>query len=233
MLRELGVWLLLDLFVSFLFFRSWVAALILFAFFPLYLKERRRTMEEERRERIRGEFLTGIQLFGTALQAGYSAENAAVEAVRELEKIYEPETFIVSAFRRLCARLELNVPIERLFFEMGALSGVDDIQSFAEVFAVARRSGGDLSAIVRNTISVIRMKEETRASITTVLSGRQMEQNMMSLIPLLILAYVGATGGSLLTPMYETIAGRLVMAACLVIYALAFVWGKRIMRIRV
>jgi len=229
--REGLVFLTADAMVSFLFFRSWIAALILAAGFPYYIRERKKDIAFDNRRRMRGEFLTGIQLFSASLQAGYAAENALVQALAELEKIYEKESFIVSEFSGICARMQLNVPLERLFADMAARSGVDDISSFAEVFASARRSGGDLIAISRNTVSVIRLKEETRSTVETALSGRQMEQNMMSVIPLLILAYVGLTTDGLLTPMYRTVAGRIVMAAALAVYIAAFLWGKRIMMI--
>ena len=233
LLREFAVFGLLDLFISFLFFRSWIAFAVLLPLFVPYLRERRRDIMLERSSRIRGEFLTAVQLLSSSLQAGYSAENAAREALKELKKIYPQDAFITREFQELCAKMTLNVPIEKLFTQMAQRSGIDDMISFAQVFAAARRSGGDLIAISRNTVSVIRMKEETRASLQTSLSGKQMEQNMMSLIPLLILAYVGLTTGDLLAPMYSTLPGRIVMCAALAVYGCAFIWGKRIMDIQV
>ena len=233
LLREFAVFGLLDLFISFLFFRSWIAFIALLPMFVPYLKERRRDITLERSSRIRGEFLTAVQLLSSSLQAGYSAENAAREALKELKKIYPQDAFITREFQELCTKMALNVPIEKLFTQMAQRSGIDDMISFAQVFAAARRSGGDLIAISRNTVSVIRLKEETRASLQTSLSGKQMEQNMISLIPLLILAYVGLTTGDLLAPMYSTLPGRIVMCASLAVYGCAFLWGKRIMDIQV
>ena len=129
--------------------------------------------------------------------------------------------------------MELNVPVERLFSEMAARSGVDDIISFAQVFEAARKAGGDLVAISRNTVSVIRMKEETGMMIRTALSGKQMEQNMMSVIPLFILGYVCLTTDGLMEPMYTTLPGRIVMSMALLAYAGAFLWGRSIMDVRV
>lgn len=231
--REGFLYLMIDMLISALFFRSWIACLVLLAGFPIFLRERRKAIQSEENSRIRGEFLTGIQLFSASLQAGYSAENAVAEALKELEKIYGEETFIVSEFRRLCRRMELNVPVERLFSEMAARSGVDDIISFAQVFEAARKAGGDLVAISRNTVSVIRMKEETGMMIRTALSGKQMEQNMMSVIPLFILGYVSLTTDGLMEPMYTTLPGRIVMSMALLAYAGAFLWGRSIMDVRV
>ncbi|MBO7711598.1 MAG: type II secretion system F family protein [Lachnospiraceae bacterium] len=232
-IREGLVYLLLDMLISMLFFRSWIAVPVLLAGFPVFLRERQKDRLEEETGRMRGEFLTGIQLLSASLQAGYSAENAVSEARKELEKIYGEDTFIVSEFRRLCRRMELNVPVERLFFEMAERSGVDDIISFAQVFEAARKAGGDLIAISRNTVSVIRMKEETGMMIRTALSGKQMEQNMMSVIPLFILGYVSLTTDGLMEPMYTTLPGRIVMSMALLAYTGAFLWGRSIMRVRV
>ena len=86
--REGLMFMLLDLLISALFFRSWIAWLILWAGFPFFRHERKKNMQEEENSRIRSEFLTAIQLFSASLQAGYSAENAVAEARKELEKIY-------------------------------------------------------------------------------------------------------------------------------------------------
>ena len=88
-------------------------------------------------------------------------------------------------------------------------------------------------AIIRNTVQSIAQKNETRKEIQVILSAKKMEQNMMSLIPCLILLYVQTVSPGFLDGMYHNPAGILIMTAALVVYLTAVAWGKRIVEIEV
>ena len=55
----------------------------------------------------------------------------------------------------------------------------------------------------------------------------------MSLIPLLILAYVKVTSPEFLEGMYGNITGTAVMGICFGVYMGAYFWGKKIVQIEV
>lgn len=219
--------------MSFLFFRAWIPWLLFLGGLPLFLKDRKRQLVRRRGRDMQEQFLTGIQLVCTSLQAGYAVENAFGEALKELKKIYSEESFIVSEFTYLTVQTGLNRSIESLLEDLGERSRVEDIRNFAEVFYTAKRTGGDLMAIMRNTISSIQQRQETRMEIETTLAGKMMEQNMMSAIPMLILGYVSLTSPEFLEVMYTSPAGKIVMAVCLAIYGTACLWGRKIMTIEV
>lgn len=232
-LRYTAVYLTLDAAVSYLFFESYAAFFLLLPGLAWFLRERKNTLRKLRMERIRRQFLDGILLMSASLQAGYSAENAVREAVRELVKVYEPNDIIVREFRLIGARLAVSRSLEELFLDFGRRSAVEDIISFAEVLATAKRSGGDLLAVIRNTVLCIRQKQETLQEIETSLSGKIMEQNIMSMIPILILAYIKLSSPEFLETMYGNITGISVMTICLLIYIAAYFWGRKIVRIEV
>lgn len=182
---------------------------------------------------MRRQFLSGIQMVAASLQAGYSVENAFREALVELKKVYQAEDFIVREMEAITAQLDMNRSLEGLLLELGRRSGTEDIQSFAEVFLTAKRSGGDLLAIIRNTESCIRQKQETMQEIETCLAGKKMEQNIMSLVPILLLAYVKLTSPEFLEVMYGNLTGITVMSICFGVYVAAYFWGRSIVRIEV
>ena len=49
---------------------------------------------------------------------------------------------------------------------------------FAEVFRYAKRSGGDLMAVIKNTAQIIQQKEEVMSEVDTIISGKKMEQRV-------------------------------------------------------
>ena len=198
-----------------------------------FVKERKRTLQKKRAGVMKKQFLDAIQMMASAMQAGYSAENAVKEALKELEKVYEQGEIIIQEFRLISAQLDMSRTLESLFLDFGKRSADEDIRSFAEVLQTARRSGGDLLAVIRNTVWCIRQKQETVQEIETSLSGKVMEQNIMSLIPLFILAYIKLTSPEFLEVMYQNATGTAVMAVCLAVYAGAYFWGRKIVRVEV
>lgn len=226
-------YLFLEGIITYLFFHSWIFFILFLPGFGGYLADRKKKLQKQRAEQMEAEFLIGMQLVSTSLQAGYAVENAFREAVKELEKIYEEDAFILKEFRYFVSQLGLNRTVESLLAELGERSHAEDIRNFAEVFYTAKRTGGDLLAIIRNTVSEIQQKQETRQEIAASLSGKIMEQNMMSLIPLFILGYVKLTSPGFLDAMYGNLAGIFIMSVCFIVYLAAYFWGRRIMDIQV
>ena len=127
----------------------------------------------------------------------------------------------------------MNQNLEELLQSLAIRSGIEDIRNFAEIFAIAKRSGGNLIAIIRNTIQSISQKNDTRKEIEVVLSAKKMEQNMMSLIPCVILLYVQTVSPGFLDGMYHNAAGILIMTISLAVYGTAVLWGRKIVNIEV
>ncbi|MDY3250742.1 MAG: type II secretion system F family protein [Candidatus Choladocola sp.] len=231
--KYLGLYALLDFCISYLFFNSLKAFFLLLPGAVLFIREQKKTLQKKRAEKMKRQFLDGVQMMAASLQAGYSVENALREALRELYKLYESDSFIVREFRMMEVQMEMSRNLEDLFLDFGRRSAVDDILSFAEVFLTAKRSGGDLLAIIRNTVSCIRQKQETMQEIETCLAGKVMEQNVMSLVPVFILAYVRLTSPDFISVMYGNTTGTAVMCGCFLIYVTAYLWGRKIIRIEV
>lgn len=227
-----GEYLLLDGAVSALFYRSWIAFLLFLPGILWFLRTRREEQRRKRERELAGQFLTGMQAVSNALAAGYSVENAFGEALAEMKKV--PGCgMIAEEFSVIVTQLSLNRPLEELLADLAERSGDEDIESFAEVFAVAKKGGGDLIAIIRNTVASIRQKEETRREIQVCIASKKLEQNVMSAVPLFILAYVGTASPGFLDVMYHNVTGVVIMSVCLLVYILAWRLGKHMVEIEV
>ena len=85
-LAKYGVlYLFLDLAVSALFYRSWIAFLAFLPGMYWFLKEMGKRLEKKRRERLEQGFLMGMRYVSTALSAGYSIEHAFEQALVEMK----------------------------------------------------------------------------------------------------------------------------------------------------
>ena len=108
-----------------------------------------------------------------------------------------------------------------------------DIQDFAEVFAVAKRSGGNMTEIIGRTITVISQKMDVEKEIDVLISAKRMEARIMNMVPFFIIFYISLTSPGFFTPMYHNVFGVILMTVCMGFYAFAYLLSERIVNIHV
>lgn len=219
--------------VSYLFYNSWIAVLFLWPFILIYVLFRKKEALNKRIGRKTLEFSDGMQAVSFALNTGYSIENAFAEAVLELVLLYGEEASIVSEFRMIVNRIRRNENLEDIMDDYAHNANIDDISYFAEIFRYAKRSGGDIPAIIKQTVRIIHEKAEVQAQIDTIISGRRMEQRVMVCIPLGIVMYLKLTSQGFVDVLYGNIIGIIVMTLCLIVYAAAVFISVKIVDIKV
>ncbi|MDO4633851.1 MAG: type II secretion system F family protein [Eubacteriales bacterium] len=233
LVQNISIFLALDAALSYLFYDSVLPFLLALILLKPFLKFQKQEYCRKRRAKLAMQFLDGMQAVSSALTAGYSVETAFRDACAELEKIYTEKDMIMMEFRYISAQLGINRSLEELLNSLAERSGVEDIRNFAEIFAVSKRSGGNLIAIIRNTVQAISQKEETHREIETALASKKMEQGIMSLVPMLILFYIQLVSPGFLDVMYHNALGVTVMTISLAVYAGAYYWGRKIVEIQV
>lgn len=178
------------------------------------------------------EFKDVMDSMVSALVAGYSMENAVSEAYKDLKLMNEKETPMLWELRSMREKVRLQQPLDKLLLEFGRRSDVEDILTFAQIYATARRSGGNLVKIMKRTADHIGEKMEIQQEIQTMIAGKRMESLCMTIIPLLIILYMQIFSPGFLDPLYEGVGGRLFMSGALIVYILAACWSQAIMNIR-
>lgn len=200
---------------------------------PVGLKRKNRELLERQKQRLTAEFTDCIRLVAGGLAAGYSMENAWKNAEPDLEKLYGKEAVMCEELRTLNYGVAVNEPIEKLLLDFANRSGLEDVFSFCQVFSFAKRSGGNLTKIIGNTVKQISDKREVMQEIETVMSAKRLEQKIMNVIPLLLLAYVSLSSPDFISPLYQNLFGQIVMSICLMVYGFAFLLSEKIIRIGV
>lgn len=181
------------------------------------------------REELSMQFKECILSVSTALNAGYSIENAFMESRKDMEILYGEESLIYRELELIRRGLVINITLEELLFDLGKRSNIEEIRQFATVFSIAKRGGGKLDEVIRSTAELIGQRLEAYQELQIVLSGRRMEQNIMKLIPFVVLGYVGATYPGYFSPLYYNLQGVLIMTGCLILYLAAYVLGEKIL----
>lgn len=194
---------------------------------------KRKELKEKRLEQLNLEFKEGILLLSSFLSAGYSVENAFSASVRELNLLYGEEGLISKEFSHIVNQIRMNRSVEQALSEFAGRSGLDDVKNFTEVFAAAKRSGGELVSIISHTADVIRDKVQVRQEIRTMTASKQFEQKIMNMIPFFIVLYIDMTSPGFFDIMYSTEIGKILMTICMAIYITAFAAAKKIMEIEI
>lgn len=219
--------------ISYFFYRSWFACLFLLPVFVLYWKEKKKDMAKKRRQELSVQFKDLVMALSANVKAGYSIENALRESYRDVELLYGPDSPVCLEVRHMLRGLENNVVLETMLYDLGMRSRVPDIMQFADVFLIAKRSGGNLTEILEKTADVIEQKIETDKEIQLMISARKMEQKIMNAVPFLIIFYIGTTSKGFFDVLYHNFVGVAVMTACLLFYGAAYLVSKRIVEIEV
>lgn len=167
------------------------------------------------------------------VKAGYSIENALQESYRDMELLYSGDSPICREVRHMLRGLENNVVLEQLLYDLGVRSHVADIMQFADVFLIAKRSGGNLTEILEKTAAVMEQKMETDKEIQIMISSKKMEQKIMNMVPFMIIFYIGTTSKGFFDVLYHNAIGVAVMTVCLFFYGMAYLLSKRIVEIEV
>ncbi len=216
-----------------LFFNSLLAVIILspMTFFWVLFQKR---IEKKRKIRQIGiQFRDAIYSVLTGLKAGYSVENAFVEATRDMELLYGPKSDIVFYLGKICEGLKNNIALEKLMYSFGKECGNTDIQDFALVFKVAKRNGGNMTDIIERTIDVISQKINVEKEIDVLVSAKRFEARIMNLVPFFIIFYISVSSPGFFEVLYHNPFGITLMSICMVVYIAAYVMSEKIVNIDV
>lgn len=219
--------------ISILFFNSVVPVIFLIPLEGILIKDHMKKKKEKREKRLVLEFREMIFSLAANMEAGYSLENACYAVYDEMKNLYQGNCYIEKELLHILHGLEMNENIETLFMDFAERTGSSDIIEFAQVVAVAKKSGGNLIRIIKKSVNTIGEKIEVENEIDTVITAKRLEQRIMSLMPFGIIAYLRLANQGYMDILYENITGRIVMAICLVIIGVVTVWGKNIVNIRV
>lgn len=219
--------------LDFVFYRSAGLMAVLVPLGLCYPLVIRKELKKRRREALKLQFKDAILSAASGLNAGYSVENAFASALEEMDRLYGKNSMISEELRLILAKTRMNRSFGEALGDFARRSGLEDIQSFSDVFLAARRSGGELVRIIARTAEIIGEKIRIQEDIMTATAARRMEQRIMSAIPVLITFYIELTSPGFFSLLYETAAGRMVMTVCLGIYLGACSLSRKILEIRI
>lgn len=219
--------------IAFLFYRSIYAVPILLPLVWCFYVMWRRGKERKKEMEFRRQFQDALQYLITSLNVGYSIEGAMYETYKELRFVYTADKRIMKEWERMLHQLKINQPVEQVLEGLVLRIEQEDVRNFVFIFLTAKRGGGDLIAILKQTIFQIQEKERTEQEIETIISAKQFEFHIMALVPFGMIGYMSVSFPVFLQSLYHNPAGVCVMSICLVIYGGAYLLGRYLLQVQV
>lgn len=221
---------LIIFFVGKTFYGDFLAGFILTPLTVVLYRERKTQIIEKKKNALEKEFKDMLISVSDGLKTGYSVENAIQASYKDMGVLHGKNSIICYEIKIMISQLKLNVGTEKVIDDFARRIQLKNARLFAEVFRVSKKTGGNMSQIIKNVTDDIVLKEETREEICAAITEKRIEQKVMTIIPIFIIVYITITSPGFLDIMYDTLFGKLIMTGCIAAYAAAYIWGEKIIR---
>lgn len=198
----------------------------------LFLPIRIKQIIEKRRKMLVNQFRDMLDGLTTSLGAGNNMLDSLYAVREDLHMQYDESAYILQEMDVMISGVQNNVPIETMMYDFGVRSGVNDIKSFAEVFQVAYRKGGNLKDIIQNTYTILNDKLEIREEIETVVTSSKTEENLMIIMPIALIGLIKFMSPEFAAN-FATLIGVLSTTLAIICFIAAYYIGKMILDIKI
>lgn len=167
---------------------------------------------KKRQNKLRLQFKEFLEIIAISISggSGRSMENGIKDSLRELQMMFGDKADIVREIGLIVSDYEhAGIPMKNGFQELGMRSEIDDIISFATIYATIEGKTSDFGYIISQTHEIIRDKVEITMEIETSITSAKSEAYMMLVLPLVIVVAMTSMGGGLMDSLFTTITGRL------------------------
>ncbi len=217
--------------LSVIFYGSFVPGILLSPLIVLLYNYQYEQLISKRKSLLEYRFKDLLTSLNAAITTGYSLENATKEAYLEISSMYGEKSVICKEISIIINNLHLGKSVEYAYEQFAKRCKSDYILTFSEVLSIAKRSSGNVTAVIKQTSSTISLKIDSDREIKQTLSSKLFERNIMIFMPILILAYVGISSPGFFDPLYSTLVGKLIMTCCLLIYLFSIWLSTKIFRL--
>lgn len=220
--------------VLFVFYKLWLLSAIggiAVGVVSIYADRKKRANTRIRKLRV--EFYDMLEAMSVSMRAGNPVLKALESAKEDLELIYSKDSDIIVELTIILERFKNAMPLSAAFEDFAARSGLEDVASFASVYATIEGKSSRADEIVRETQQIIADKMAIEMEIDTLMTAAKSEVSIMLLLPLVILGVIGYAGAGFMDAIYTTPAGRLVATGGLVIFIISYIMAQRFSNVEI
>ena len=182
---------------------------------------------EKRRKKLREQFYDMLEAMSVAMRSGNPVVKALQSARGDLLLLYTESADIIRELDIIIGQFYNAVPLSVSFAHFAERSGLEDVASFASVYATIEGKSSRADEIVRETQQIISDKMQIEMEIDTLMTAAKSEVNIMLCMPLVILGVIGYAGAGFMDAIYTTPVGRLVASGGLIVFCICYVLARK------
>lgn len=197
----------------------------------LFVPMRVKSIIAKRRNELNHQFRDMLEALTTSLGAGKNVNDSFFSVYEDMKVQYDSDAYILKELEVIISGIHNNVAIEDVLQDFGNRSDIDDVKSFANVFKISYRKGGNIKDIIRNTHSILSDKMEIAEDIETLVTSNKMERNIMIIMPIALIGVI-----KMMSPEFAanfvTPTGIISTTVSIVIFVVAYFIGKAVLDIK-
>ena len=186
-----------------------------------------RSAIKKRRAKLRIQFFDLLEAMSVAMRAGSPVLKALESAREDLSLLYTGDSDIMVELNIIIGKFNNMVPLSEAFSDFAERSELEDIASFASIYATIEGKATRADEIVRETQQIIADKMEIEMEIDTMMTAAKSEVNIMLFMPLVVLGVIGYAGGGFMSAIYEPGLGQIVATGGLVVFIISYIMAKK------
>lgn len=197
-------------------------------FIPMRVKQ----IIKKRRSNLSLQFRDMLDALTTSLGAGKNVTDAFMAVYDDLKVQYEEGSYILQELEVILSGIQNNIPIEDMLTDFGHRSAISDIESFANVFQISYRKGGNIKDIIRNTHNILSEKMEIQEDIETIVTANKTEQNIMIVMPIALIGIIKLMSADFAAN-FVTTTGIISTTIAITLFVIAYWLGTEILDIKI
>lgn len=168
-----------------------------------------------------------LQMMATSLQSGFSTMEAIRTVAREMDAPLSQE------FQRILEEARAGASFETSLERLAARIATPDMRIMTQALSVHREVGGNLGEILGQVAATMRERSELERHIKSLTSQERMSALLIAALPFLIIAMVGLSAPELISILWTTTIGYVLVGVALVLETIGFWLMRRVMTIEV
>ena len=197
-----------------------------------FLPIRTKQIINKKRNNLKLQFRELLDALATSIGSGKNVVDSFKAAYDDLSIIYSEETDIIQELAIILDGMNNNVDIEVSLMDFAIRSGIEDIESFANVFETCYRKGGNIKDVIKNTQQIITEKMEVEQEIQTIVTGSTNEQTIMTVLPIALIAIIKMMSPEFASN-FTTPTGIISTTIAVIMFVVAYFVGKAVLAIKI
>ncbi len=181
---------------------------------------------------LKSQFRDMLEALTTNLGAGKNVNDSFHSVYEDMKIQYDEGAYILKELEIIISGMANNIDVEDLLYDFGVRSGSEDIESFANVFKICYRKGGNIKDTIRNTHTILSEKMEINEDIETVVTANKTEQSIMLVMPIMLIALIKFMSPEFASN-FTTVAGIGATTVAVVLFVASYFIGKTVLNIKV